>query len=134
MALTYFTVTGQYLSFSGQEFWETAAEAKPMSGTVVFTPLIKGTVKTSSAQLILQPVQAVIKGGILTRNDAAGCPLIANTAELNLGGSLYYRVHFFNICAADGAFVQLTDFTFLAPTTATTVNLRTVAPAPELGP
>lgn len=134
MALTYFTVVGQYVSFSGQEFWDAGAAAKPMSGTVIFTPLVTGTIQTSTSHLVLKPVQAVIKAGQITRNDEVGCPLAANTAELNLTGDLYYRVSFFYLRTAEGESVALEEFNFIAPTTAVTVDLTTVAPAPELGP
>lgn len=134
MALTHFTVVGQYVAFSGKEFWDTATEAKPMSGTIIFTPLVTGSIRTGTSNLVLQPVQAVIKDGQITRNGAVGCLLAANTADLNLDGDLYYRVSFFHLRTAEGSAVTLKEFNFTAPTTATTVNLTTVTPAPELGP
>jgi len=131
MSLTYFTVTGNYLSVAGQEVWDVSASPQqhPMSGTVTFTPIFKkgDAAKTDAAVVVLQPVAAVIKNGVLYRNGSAGCKLVANTG-LNLQ-QLYYHVSFFDVRAFDGDSVILSPFDFAAPTSATTLDLATLTPA-----
>ena len=139
MALTHFAVTGNFLSVAGQELWDAQGSPvpHPVSGTVTFTPLfnVGEATKTASAVLVLQPVLAVIKDGVLSRNGAAGCKLVANTSDLNLE-ELFYRVTFFGLRAVNGEEILLNAFDFLAPSAAVTVDmavLNPVAGAPALG-
>lgn len=134
MALEYFTVTGNFLSLSGQEIWDASQQspqAHPATGTVTFKPLFRNgeAAKTDSAVVALQSVQAVVKDGVLSRNGEVGCKLVANTAELNLE-ELYYRVAFFNVRAINGEEILLNEFDFLAPTSASTLDLAAIIPTP----
>lgn len=138
MALTYFTVTGNYNTLAGAELWDLAGgpPLRPVSGAVTFTPMFNAgeAAKNNAGVLVLQPVPAVVKDGVLSRNGVAGCKLIANV-DLGLE-ELFYRVTFFGLRAVNGEEVILNNFDFLAPTSATTVDLgvlNPVAGAPAIG-
>ena len=134
MALTYFTVTGNYLSVTGTEPWDETGDAalRPLSGSVTFTPLFEegDAAKTSDGVVVLQPVQATITNGQLRRGGVLGCKLVANTADLNITNELYYRVSFFDLRSVDGSHIELKTFDFAAPTEAQTVDIVTLSPEP----
>jgi hypothetical protein len=107
-----------------------------MSGSVTLTPLIDtgdslpAPTLTPPANLWLVPIKAQIKSGVITSNGVAGVKLVANTAVLGLTGDLYYRVDFYDGLLAGGKTYHPDPFSFLAPTTAATVDLVTVTPVP----
>jgi len=134
--LEHFTVIGNYKSFWGQESWDGPSDMvpHPVSGTIIFTPItLKGDSFNADldapTRLVLEPVQAQIKDGVITRKGMGGCKLVAN-AHLNLAGDLYYRVTFFDVRSSDGKLLDMKEFNFAAPTTDSTVDLVTVTPGP----
>ena len=131
---TYFTVTGTYSSFS---------PGVTLNGHVLIVPVmadgssIPATGLTPTLGIVPFSVPGKIVNGVLTALDGSTLSLLAN---LNLGlvGELYYRVFFEDMTAVvqsstsgavlDVQSVALGSFSFLAPTSATVVDLISVAP------
>lgn len=136
-ALTYFTATGIYLAATKDSLYDVDAdpELTPMSGAVLFTPMIDNgdslpaPTLSPPANLTLAPVRATIKSGVITTNGVAGVKLVANTAALGLEGDLFYRVDFLDGLLAGGKMYHPDGYAFQAPEIATTIDLVDVAPA-----
>jgi hypothetical protein len=135
MALAYFTVTGKYESFAGQLVAGAPVAPTPLSGTIIFTPVIMngGTVKTADARLALQLVQAILdKDGYVSTATAGGvgCKLVANVGLLNIdSGELHYTATFKDMRGQDGAAVEIRPFSFVAPKVdGAVVDLVSVSP------
>lgn len=136
MTLTFFTVTGNYRAFTGQESWESDGVAVPASGSVIFEPVINAgdllhvDVAGVPTGLSLKPVQATIVDGVVHRNGVVGCRLLANTPELHLAGDLFYRVKFFDVRTAKGDRIDIREFDFPAPASDAVLDLVSVQPQP----
>lgn len=131
LELVPFTVVASYAALDGPQ------SVRPMSGTVIFTPVLTDVVRTmadsgaSYGGLVIQQVQGVIVQGVLTRYGRPGVKLVANSTVLDLP-ELFYRVTYSGLKSADGSSVYLEPFRFAAAVADSTLDLLTVAPDPVL--
>ncbi len=135
MALTYFTVTGSFKAVisDGSDSANHDPEVQNISGLVLFTPSISEVVSTADGVTYrLQPVRGRIEedGVLKTIDSTVGVGLVANTAALGPLEALTYKVEFSHVVFDKGKDRRIEPFRFAAPTTATTIDLATVARTP----
>lgn len=131
-SLTRFTVTAD---------WTPTSALGTLSGIVFFQMLITEgnalVAPTLTTPGIVVPVveQGRINAGVLVGLDGNPVELVANTAVLGLSTPLYYQVSYesmvytYSGSSAATQKITLENFIFEAPTSATTIDLSSVAPA-----
>lgn len=126
--LTRFQVTGT---------WEPSSPDGEINGAVSFTMLIEENGVLAAPTLDTPAVVVpTVKRSAIDSNVLNPVPLLANTAALNLAGTLYYRADFFNVYYSEPGEepVELTleSITFEASTDTTEIDLVNVTPAAGL--
>ena len=125
MAITYFPVTGSIIAVIADSSSDEDGipEEQPVSSTVTFTPSVN-EVNFEGKIVRLRPIRArTEEDGILKTIDGNGVELAANCFGLD---ELTYKVEFTNVSYDKLHDQKLNAFRFVAPTTATTVDLSTV--------
>jgi hypothetical protein len=130
MALTYFPVTAILKAIVS----DTSADPDGTPNTqfiscfVNFTPSVNQVYSTTDHTMYkLAPIRARTNpdDGVLKNIDGTPVSLVANTTELDID-ELTYKVTFSNVVYGE-AEQTIQPFSFVAPTTNTTVDLTTVA-------
>ena len=127
----FFTVTGKIqvlVTDADDEGIE--PDLGPVTGLVTFTPVVSVVPSSTLSPVsiaILAPILARIEddGVLRTLEGDDGVKLVANTAALGPLPELVYKVEFSKM-KWDGKSQSLDPFHFLAPTSATSVDLATV--------
>jgi hypothetical protein len=134
MALTYFPVTAVLKAINTDTSADVdgTPDTQYISSTVTFTPNVDQVHSTTDTTIYrLQPIvgRTNIPDGALKTIDGHTLTLVANTAVLDID-ELIYTVEFTNV-VYDKADREIRPFRFLAPTTATAVDLATVERLPD---